>query len=128
LADELFDRVLVGGNILLVDVAVDEGLSLVHVDHHDLLSKLRWHRVGGHWRRLRDGWRVEFVDEYFEGYLRASRTKLRQDVCCNVVVASDVMELRTLELVLELVNFQSVGVHVLLVAIPSLVELVDDHC
>jgi hypothetical protein len=71
---------------------------------------------------------VEFVDEYFEGYLRASRTKLRQDVCCNVVVASDVMELRTLELVLELVNFQSVGVHVLLVAIPSLVELVDDHC
>jgi hypothetical protein len=34
--DELFSLVLVGGNLLLADV-VNEGLSLVHVDHHDLL-------------------------------------------------------------------------------------------
>jgi hypothetical protein len=38
------------------------------------------------------------------------------------------MELETIELVLELVDFEAVGVHVLLVAVPRLVDLVDDHC
>jgi hypothetical protein len=38
------------------------------------------------------------------------------------------MELETIELVLEFADFQVVGVHVLLVAIPRLVDLVDDHC
>jgi hypothetical protein len=37
------------------------------------------------------------------------------------------MELETIELVLELVDFWAVGVHVLLVAAPRLVDLVDDH-
>jgi hypothetical protein len=40
----------------------------------------------------------------------------------------DVMEPKTIELVLELVDFQAVGVHVLLVAVPRLVDLVHDHC
>jgi hypothetical protein len=39
-----------------------------------------------------------------------------------------VVELETVELVLVLVDLQAVGVHVLLVAIPRLVHLVDDHC
>jgi hypothetical protein len=56
------------------------------------------------------------------------RTKLRLDVSCNSVVADYVVELETVEFVLELVDFQAVGVHVLLVAIPRLVNLVDDHC
>jgi hypothetical protein len=34
-----------------------------------------------------------------------SRTKLRQDVSCNVVVADDVMELETVEFVLKLADF-----------------------
>jgi hypothetical protein len=38
------------------------------------------------------------------------------------------MELEAMELVLELADFQAVGVHVLLVAIPRLVDSVDDHC
>jgi hypothetical protein len=38
-------------------------------------------------------------------YLSASRTKLRQDVRCNIVVADDVVELETVELVLELADF-----------------------
>jgi hypothetical protein len=38
------------------------------------------------------------------------------------------VELETVELVLELADFQAIGVHVLLVAIPRLVDLVDDHC
>jgi hypothetical protein len=38
------------------------------------------------------------------------------------------MELEAIELVLELADFSAVGVHVLLVAIPRLVNLVDDHC
>jgi hypothetical protein len=38
------------------------------------------------------------------------------------------MELETIELVLELADFQAVGVHVLLVAVPRLVDLVDDYC
>jgi hypothetical protein len=61
--------------------------------------------VSGHRRRLRDGWRVKLVDEDTRWYLSVSRTKLRQDVRCNVVVADDVMELETVELVLELADF-----------------------
>jgi hypothetical protein len=64
---------------------------------------MRWD--SGRWRRLRDGWRVKLVDEDTRWYLSASRTKLRQDVRYNVVVADDVVELETIELVLELADF-----------------------
>jgi hypothetical protein len=47
---------------------------------------------------------VKFVDEDTRWYLSASRTKLQQDVRCNVVVADDVMELETVEFVLELAD------------------------
>jgi hypothetical protein len=63
------------------------------------------HWDSGRWRRLQDGWRVKLVDEDTHWYLSASRTKLRQNVCCNVVVADDVVELENIELVLELANF-----------------------
>jgi hypothetical protein len=45
---------------------------------------------------------VKLVDEDTRWYLSASRTELRQDVCGNVVVADDMVELKTVELVLEL--------------------------
>jgi hypothetical protein len=45
------------------------------------------------------------MDEDTRWYLSASRTKLRQDVRCNVVVADDVVELETAEFVPELTNF-----------------------
>jgi hypothetical protein len=45
---------------------------------------------------------VKLVDEDTRWYLSASRTKLQEDVRCNVVVADDVMELETIECVLEL--------------------------
>jgi hypothetical protein len=48
---------------------------------------------------------VKFVDEDSHWYLSASTTKLRQDIHYNVVVAEDMMELETMELVLELVDF-----------------------
>jgi hypothetical protein len=75
-ADELLGQVLVRGNLLLADV-VDEGLSPVHIYHHDLLAS--WERcwVSGRRCRLRDGWRVKLVDEDTRWYLSASRTKLR---------------------------------------------------
>jgi hypothetical protein len=38
------------------------------------------------------------------------------------------MELKTIEFVLKLAYFWAVGVHVILVVIPKLVNLVDDHC
>jgi hypothetical protein len=57
------------------------------------------------WRQLRDGWRVKLVDEDTRWYLSASGAKLRQDVRCNVVVVDDVLELETIELVLELADF-----------------------
>jgi hypothetical protein len=103
-ADELLSQVLVRGNLLLAEV-VDEGLPLVHVDHHDLLSSwwMRWD--SGRWRRLRDGWRVKLVNEDTRRYLSAGRSKLRQDVRCNVVVTDDVVELETVELVLKLADF-----------------------
>jgi hypothetical protein len=57
---------------------------------------MRWD--SGRWRRLRDGWCVKLMDEDTRWYLGASRTKLRQDVHCNVVVADDVVELETIDL------------------------------
>jgi hypothetical protein len=45
------------------------------------------------------------MDEDTRWYLSASRTKLRQDVCCNIVVADDVVKLETVELVLKLADF-----------------------
>jgi hypothetical protein len=48
---------------------------------------------------------VKLVDEDIRWYLSASRTELRQDVLCNVVVMDDVMELETIEFVLELADF-----------------------
>jgi Tfp pilus assembly pilus retraction ATPase PilT len=48
---------------------------------------------------------VKLVHEDTRWYLSASRTKLRQDVRCNVVVTYDVVELETIELVLELADF-----------------------
>jgi hypothetical protein len=91
-------KTLVRGNLLLTDV-VDEGLSPVHVYHHDLLTSWGMCWISGRWRRLWDGWRVKLVDEDTHWYLSASRAKLRQDVRCNIVVADDVMELKTVELV-----------------------------
>jgi hypothetical protein len=64
---------------------------------------MRWD--SGRWRRLRNGWRVKLVDEDTRWYLSTSRTKLRQDVSCNVVLADDVVELETVELVFELADF-----------------------
>jgi hypothetical protein len=103
-ADELLGRVLVRRNLLLAEV-VDEGLPPVHVDHHDLLSSwwVRWD--SGQWRRLRDGWCVKLVNEDTRWYLSAGRSKLRENVRCNVVVAHDVVELETVELVLQLADF-----------------------
>jgi Tfp pilus assembly pilus retraction ATPase PilT len=47
---------------------------------------------------------VKFVDEDSSWYLSARRTKLRQDVHCNVVVVDDMMKLETMELVLNLAD------------------------
>jgi hypothetical protein len=64
---------------------------------------MRWD--GDRWCLLRDGLRVKLVDEDTCWYLSTGGTKLQQDVRCNVVVADDVVELETVELVLELADF-----------------------
>jgi hypothetical protein len=102
--NELLIKVFVRGNLLLAEV-VDEGLPPVRVDHHDLLASWRMRWDSGRWGRLRDGWHVKLVDEDTRWYLSASRTKLQQDARCNVIVADDVVELETVELVLELADF-----------------------
>jgi hypothetical protein len=48
---------------------------------------------------------VKLVNEDARWYLSAGGSKLREDVRCDVVVADDVMELETIELVLELADF-----------------------
>jgi hypothetical protein len=122
----LFGLVLDNGNLLLVDV-VDEGLSLIHVDHHDLLTGMWWPRISGHWHQLRDGWHVKLVDKDSDGNLSASRTKLQLDVRCNIVVVDEVVDLASIKFILNLADFQTVGIHVLLIAVPRFVDLVEDH-
>jgi hypothetical protein len=48
---------------------------------------------------------MKLVNEDTHWYLSAGRSKLLQDVRCNVVVADDVVELEIVELVLELADF-----------------------
>jgi hypothetical protein len=48
---------------------------------------------------------MKLMDKDSRGYLCASRTKLRHDVRCNIVVMDDMMELETVELILELADF-----------------------
>jgi hypothetical protein len=48
---------------------------------------------------------LKLVDEDSHWYLCASRSKIRHDVRCNVVVVDGVMELETIEFVLELADF-----------------------
>jgi hypothetical protein len=48
---------------------------------------------------------MKLVVEDTRWYLCVSRTKLRQDVRCKVVVVDDVVELETVESVLELADF-----------------------
>ena len=55
---------------------------------------------------------MQLVDEDPRWDLSAGRTKLRQDIRSNVVVADDVMEFETMELVLELAYFKTLRVHV----------------
>jgi hypothetical protein len=53
--DDLLGQVPVCGNLLLADV-VDEGLSPIHIYHHDLLTGLGRRRVSGRGRRFWVGW------------------------------------------------------------------------
>jgi hypothetical protein len=92
--DELLSQVFVRGDLLLAKV-VNEGLPPVRVDHHDLLASWRMRWDSGRLHRLRDGWRMKLMDEDTRWNLSASRTKLQQDVRCNVVIADDVVELET---------------------------------
>jgi Tfp pilus assembly pilus retraction ATPase PilT len=48
---------------------------------------------------------MKLVDDDTRWYLSASRTKLRQDVRCNIVVTGDMMELETVQLILDLADF-----------------------
>jgi hypothetical protein len=48
---------------------------------------------------------VKLVNEDTRWYLSAGRSKLRENVRCNAVVADDVVELEPVELVLELADF-----------------------
>jgi hypothetical protein len=45
------------------------------------------------------------VEEDSRWYLGTRRSQLRQDICCNIVVADDMVELETMELVLKLADF-----------------------
>jgi hypothetical protein len=51
---DFLGQVFVHGNLLLADV-VDEGLSLVHIYHHDLLASWEKRWFSGRGCRLRDG-------------------------------------------------------------------------
>jgi hypothetical protein len=48
---------------------------------------------------------VKLVNEDTRWYLSAGRSELREAVRCNIVVVDDVVELKTVEFVLELADF-----------------------
>ena len=51
---------------------------------------------------------------------------MEQDVCRHIVVPGDVVELETIELSFELPDLPTVGIHLLLGALPVFVELLYD--
>ena len=57
---------------------------------------------------------------------RSLGSELGQDVCRNVVVPRDVMELQAIEFSFELPDLPAVGIHLFLGALPILVDLLYD--
>jgi hypothetical protein len=66
------------------------------------------------------------LNEYTNRYQRALGPQLGEHVGRHVVVTGDVVELLTLEVILELAHLSAVGVHCLLLDIACLVDLIDD--
>ena len=66
------------------------------------------------------------MNEHAWWYDGSLGSELGQSVSRHVVVSGDVVELQTIELGFELPNFPAVGIHLLLGALPVLVDLLYD--
>ena len=69
---------------------------------------------------------VECLNEHARWYDGPLGPELGQNICRHVVFPGDVVELQTIELSLELPDFLAVGIHLLLGALPVLVDLLYD--
>ena len=106
---------------------VDDWGALVDVKSQDLLPYGR-DQVGLCRRFLfhLDCRAVECLNEHARWYDGLLGSKLGQSVSRHIVVPGDVVELQTIELGFELPNFPAVGIHLLLGALPVLVDLLYD--
>jgi hypothetical protein len=110
----------------LIPDEVDKSLSLVLTQRHNLpIGLLRTHISGYLWQRL-DGWLLEFLDKDSRWNLSTCGPQLGQNICANIVLSKQVMNLQARKFVFQLAHFLNIGVHRLLVAVPLFVDLLND--
>jgi hypothetical protein len=110
----------------LISYEVDKSPSPVFLQHHNLSIGLLGTRVDGYLRRRLDGWLVELLDEDSRRDLGTRGPQFRQGIRANVVLPQYMMNLQAGELAFQLAHFLHISVHCLLVAIPFLVDLLNN--
>jgi hypothetical protein len=66
------------------------------------------------------------LNEYDSQDQRVLGSQLGEDVGRHVIIAGDVVELKTFKVVLKLAHLSAVGIHCFVLDIACLVDLVDD--
>jgi hypothetical protein len=110
----------------LVSNEVDKSLSPVLLQYHNLSIGLLGTHVDGYLRRRLDGWLFELLDEDSRWDLGTRGPQFGQGVRTNIVVPQYIMNLQAGEFAFQLAHFLYISIHCLLVAVPFLVDLLND--
>jgi hypothetical protein len=82
--------------------------------------------VDGYLRRRLDGWLLELLDKDSRRNLSTRGPQFGQDIRANVVLPQYVMNLQAREIAFLLAHFLYISVHRILVAVPFLVDLLNN--
>jgi hypothetical protein len=83
-------------------------------------------RVDGYLRRRLDGWLLELLDEDSRRDLSTCGPQFGQDIRANIVLSQYMMNLQAGEVAFQLAHFLYISIHRLLVAVPFLVDLLNN--
>jgi hypothetical protein len=83
-------------------------------------------RVDGYLRRRLDGWLLELLDEDSRWDLSTCGPQFGQDIRANIVLPQYMVNLQAGEVAFQLAHFLYISIHRLLVAVPFLVDLLNN--
>jgi hypothetical protein len=110
----------------LISNEVDKSLSPVLFQHHNLSIGLLGTHVDGYLRRRLDGWLLELLNEDSQRDLGACGPHFGQDIRVDIVLLQYMMNLQAGEVAFQFAHFLYISIHCLFVAVPFLVDLLND--